>query len=187
LSILAWSFGRWLRCSLVADHCGYAPRSRLASGQNPRAIIAQVISSRVLTVGQAELLARILGEVLIPAAVQDELLRTHAILPAWIKVQRVGDPAQVQTYAQKVDLGEAEAIALAEELHADYLLMDERKGRRLAQTRDLRVVGLLGVILIAKRRGLISSARDLLSQLDEKAGIYLSNNLKNTALKTVGE
>jgi hypothetical protein len=65
--------------------------------------------------------------------------------------------------------------------------MDERKGRRLAQTRDLRVVGLLGVILIAKRRGLISSARDLLSQLDEKAGIYLSNNLKNTALKTVGE
>jgi hypothetical protein len=48
LSILAWSFGRWLRCSLVADHCGYAPRSRLASGQNPRAIIAQVISSRVL-------------------------------------------------------------------------------------------------------------------------------------------
>jgi hypothetical protein len=49
LSILAWSFGRWLRCSLVADHCGYAPRSRLASGQNPRAIIAQVISSRVLT------------------------------------------------------------------------------------------------------------------------------------------
>jgi hypothetical protein len=52
LSILAWSFGRWLRCSLVADHCGYAPRSRLASGQNPRAIIAQVISSRVLTFDQ---------------------------------------------------------------------------------------------------------------------------------------
>ena len=52
MSILAWSFGRWLRCSLVADHCGYAPRSRLASGQNPRAIIAQVISSRVLTFDQ---------------------------------------------------------------------------------------------------------------------------------------
>jgi len=72
-------------------------------------------------------------------------------------------------------------------LHADYLLIDERKGRRLAQARDLRVVGLLGVILIAKRRGLIPSVRDLLSQLDEKAGIYLSANLKATALKTVGE
>ncbi len=31
----AWSFDRWLRCPLVADHCGYAPRSRLASGHNP--------------------------------------------------------------------------------------------------------------------------------------------------------
>jgi predicted nucleic acid-binding protein len=42
-------------------------------------------------------------------------------------------------------------------------------------------------ILIAKRRGLISSARDLLSQLDEKAGVYLSSDLKSTALKSVGE
>jgi hypothetical protein len=115
------------------------------------------------------------------------LLRAHAVLPGWLKVQYVRDGAKVQAYAQKVDLGEAEAIALAEELHADYLLMDERKGRRLAQARHLQVVGLLGVILIAKRRGLIPSARDLLSQLDEKAGVYLSNDLKSTALKSVGE
>jgi uncharacterized protein len=141
----------------------------------------------LLTVGQSDLLARIFGEVLIPAAVQRELLRAHAILPDWLKVQPVRDQAKVQTYAQKVDLGEAEAIALAEELQADFLLMDERKGRRLAQARHLRVIGLLGVILIAKRRGLISSARDLLSQLDEKAGVYLSSDLKNTALKSVGE
>ncbi len=141
----------------------------------------------LLTVQQIDLLTRIFGEVVIPAAVQTELLRAHAILPDWLKVQPVGNQTKVQTYLLKVDLGEAEAIALAEELQADYLLIDERKGWRLAQARDLRVVGLLGVILIAKRRGLISSARDLLSQLDEKAGIYLSSDLKNTALKTVGE
>ncbi len=141
----------------------------------------------LLTVQQIDLLTRIFGEVVIPAAVQTELLRAHAILPDWLKVRPVGNQTKVQTYLLKVDLGEAEAIALAEELQADYLLIDERKGRRLAQARDLRVVGLLGVILIAKRRGLISSARDLLSQLDEKAGIYLSSDLKNTALKTVGE
>ena len=69
------------------------------------------------------------------------------------KSDPVRDQTKVQTYLQKVDLGEAEAIALAEELQADFLLIDERKGRRLAQARDLRVVGLLGVILIAKRRG----------------------------------
>jgi uncharacterized protein len=141
----------------------------------------------LLTVGQSDLLARIFGEVLIPEAVQAELLRAHTVLPAWLKVQPARDRAKVRTYMQKVDLGEAEAITLAEELQAEFLLMDERKGRRLAQAQHLRVVGLLGVILIAKRRGLIPSARNLLSQLDEKAGVYLSSDLKNTALKSVGE
>src|SRR5438552_11572771 len=49
LSILACSFGCWLRCSLVTDHCEYAPRERLASSQNSCAIIAQLICSRLLS------------------------------------------------------------------------------------------------------------------------------------------
>ena len=81
--------------------------------------------------------------------------------------------------------GEAEAIALAEELHADHLLIDERKGRRLAQQQGVPVVGLLGVILMAKRARLIPSARSLLNRLDEEAGIYLTDNLKDAALKRV--
>jgi predicted nucleic acid-binding protein len=141
----------------------------------------------LMTVGKSDLLARIFGEVLIPTAVKAELLRSHVVLPDWLKVHAVSDTASVQAYTQKVDLGEAEAIVLAEELQAEYLLMDERKGRRLAQAQHLQVIGLLGVLLIAKRRGLIPSARELLSQLDQQAGIYLSTDLKNTALKTVGE
>ncbi len=86
-----------------------------------------------------------------------------------------------------MDRGEAEAIALAEELHADHLLIDERKGRRLAQQQGVPVVGLLGVILLAKHAGLVSSARELLEELDREAGIYLADELKNAALKTVGE
>jgi predicted nucleic acid-binding protein len=82
---------------------------------------------------------------------------------------------------------EAEAIALAEELHADHLLIDERKGRRLAQQHGVPVVGLLGVVLLARRAGLIPSARALLEELDHEAGIYLSGELKAAALKTVGE
>ena len=49
------------------------------------------------------------------------------------------------------------------------------------------VVGLLGVILIAKRAGLIPSARPLLEQLDQQTGICLAEDVKNAALKTVGE
>jgi uncharacterized protein len=141
----------------------------------------------LLAVEQAELLKHIFGEVVIPNAVESELLRTHPRLPEWLRVQTPQNSAKADLYARTVDRGEAEAIALAEELHADHLLMDERKGRRLAQQQGLPVVGLLGVVLLARRAGLIASARALLAELDEEAGIYLSDELKAAALKTVGE
>lgn len=141
----------------------------------------------LLTVGEAELLVRLFSVVWIPEAVEAELLRSHSRLPVWLRVQSVRDVSKALLYMQSVDRGEAEAIALAEELHADHVLMDERKGRRLAQQQGLAVVGLLGVVLMAKRRGFVSSARSLLLRLDREAGVYLANDLKETALKTVGE
>lgn len=82
----------------------------------------------LLTVGEADLLLRLFGEVIIPTGVQAELLRTHPTLPDWLRVHHLKDGAKAALYAQSVDRGEAEAIALAEELHADHLLSDERKG-----------------------------------------------------------
>ena len=137
--------------------------------------------------GQADLLTRLFGEVVIPPAVAAELRRSHPVLPFGLRVQSLQDSAQAGLYAQIVDRGEAEAIALAEELHADHLLIDERKGWRLAQQHRVPVVGLLGVVLLAKRAQLIPSARALLKQLDQVAGIYLTDALKEMALKTVGE
>jgi predicted nucleic acid-binding protein len=141
----------------------------------------------LLTVKKAEVLKQLFGEVVIPNAVETELLRTHPVLPAWLRVQPLQNSARANLYARSVDRGEAEAIALAEELHADHLLIDERKGRRLAQQQGVSVVGLLGVILLAKRAQLIPSARALLEELDREAGIYLTEELKDTALKTVAE
>jgi len=141
----------------------------------------------LLTVGEAEILPRLFGDVVIPSAVEAELVRSHPTLPTWLRVQPLQDAAKAGRYAQSVDRGEAEALALAEELHADHLLIDERKGRRLAQQHGVPVVGLLGVVLLAKRAQLIPSARALLNRLDQDAGIYLTDELKNSALKTVGE
>lgn len=141
----------------------------------------------LLTVGQAELLTKLFHEVIIPPAVEKELRRSHPTLPDWLHVVRVQNLAQAKNYSQLVDEGEAEAIALAEEIKADRLLMDERKGRRLAREHGLPVVGLLGVILLAKQARLISSARGLLDRLDQEAGIYLAEELKAEALKSVGE
>lgn len=141
----------------------------------------------LLTVEEAGLLKQLFGEVVIPNAVETELLRTHPVLPGWLRVKPLQNPTTASVYARSLDHGEAEAIALAQELHADHLLIDERKGRRLAQQHGVTVVGLLGVVLLAKHAGLIPSAKVLLEKLDREAGIYLAGELKAAALKTVGE
>lgn len=141
----------------------------------------------LLTIGQAELLQKLFGEVVIPPAIKAELERTHPDFPEWLQVRQLRDHARALVYQQVVDRGEAEAIALAQELQANWLLIDERKGRRLAREAGLPVLGLVGVILIAKRTRLISSARSLLGQLEREAGVYLTDELKEAALKSIGE
>ena len=141
----------------------------------------------LLTVGQIELLRKLFGKVVIPPAVNAELQRSHTSFPRWLQVRELRDDAPAARYEHIVDRGEAEAIALAQELRADRLLMDERKGRQLAQQAGVPVLALVGVILIAKRTHLISSARSLLDQIEREAGFYLTEELKQAALKSVGE
>jgi predicted nucleic acid-binding protein len=99
----------------------------------------------------------------------------------------VSDAEETTRLAGLVDQGEAEAIELAKELHADRLLIDERKGRKLAADEGVPVIGLLGVVLLAKRRGLVQSARVLMTALRAEAGVYLSDDLVERALNSVGE
>jgi predicted nucleic acid-binding protein len=141
----------------------------------------------LFSVGEADLLVRLFAEVVIPEAVEMEWRRSHPVLPPWLRVAALKNKEKARSYLKLVDVGEAEAIALAEEMRADHLLMDERKGRRLAQRQGLPVVGLLGVVLMAKRMGLIPSARSLLLRLDQEAGVFLAAELKETALRAVGE
>ena len=65
--------------------------------------------------------------------------------------------------------------------------MDERKGRRIAIQEGIPVIGLLGVIILAKKKGLIPSVGILLGRLESEAGFYLSSDLKAEALRTIGE
>ncbi len=97
------------------------------------------------------------------------------------------DAAEAVRLAGVVDVGEAEAIELAKELSADWLLMDERKGRRVAMQEGVRVIGLVGIVLLAKRRQLTPSARTLLERLESEAGMYLAEAVREEALRSVGE
>ena len=74
--------------------------------------------------------------------------------------------------------GESEAIVLARETGADFVLMDERLGRSAARNLGLKVVGLVGVLIEARERGLISDANELIDQLHRQAGFWISADLR---------
>jgi predicted nucleic acid-binding protein len=117
----------------------------------------------LILIHQADLLPQLFGRVLIPPAVFEELQQpeTPQLVQAWI-----ADPPpwlQVQSLRfhpdpelDYLDSGEREAIALAEEIHADQLLLDEADARREAARRKLTFIGTLGVLREAARRELLN-------------------------------
>ena len=85
-----------------------------------------------------------------------------------------------------LDPGEAEAILLAEEVNCKFLLIDERKGRAIANRRGVPVVGIAGVLLAAKKRGLIDAVVPILKNL-EQAGYRISAGLTKEIARLAGE
>lgn len=143
--------------------------------------------TNLIAIGRAHLLADVFGRVIIPSAVRDELLVEHEDLPAFIEVQTVKDAAAVfAILSDEIDLGEAEAVILAEELNADVLLIDESAGRALAAQRGLRIVGVLGVFREAKARGFVSEIRPDVDALQAR-GFWISPALRERVLRDLGE
>src|SRR5437899_556948 len=132
----------------------------------------------LLQVGQCELLANLYRDVLIPQAVRDELLLAHPVLPGFLHVESARSRTEVQRLQAELDLGEAEAIVLAKEKAADVLLIDETEGRRVALREGVSIIGLLGVLVQAKRMGFISSVRELTTKLEEVADFRVADEVK---------
>ena len=83
--------------------------------------------------------------------------------------------------------GEAEAIALALEMTADRLLIDERDGRKLARQLGLRLTGVLGVLLRAKKTGRIQAIKPEIEALRTKARFFVASHLETAILAEAGE
>ena len=95
--------------------------------------------------------------------------------------------ALVTALRRDLDRGEAETISLALELNADLILLDEREGRHAAQRLELRVVGVVGLLLEAKSRSAVVAVRPHLDALRHKAGFYLSDPVYHAAVSLAGE
>jgi hypothetical protein len=141
----------------------------------------------LLQVGKGELLTALFHEVVIPEAVRDELLRFHQSLPDYIAVRSVVDQHAAKALCERLDIGEAQAIVLAEENGADYLLIDEKLGRSIAASRGIKVVGLLGALLLAKRAGRLDSVGELINELESRSGFYVSDSVRKIILDAAGE
>jgi predicted nucleic acid-binding protein len=116
----------------------------------------------LVLIGQADLLSQLYQRVIIPPAVYAELQRANTPAPvkqwivnhpAWLEVRPI--TVTLDRMQSVLDEGECEAIALAGEVGADLLLIDDRQGRREAKRRNLRVIGTLGVLAEAAAEGLI--------------------------------
>lgn len=141
-------------------------------------------------IGQLDLLRLLFADVIMPEAVDHEIAHKNPAflpLPSWLRSQRASDRGLVNSLLAEIDLAEAEAIALAIELKADLLLIDERLGREVAQRKGLQYTGLIGVLLEAKRRGHVSAVRPLLDDLFTKAGFRISMRLRKRTLTLAGE
>jgi predicted nucleic acid-binding protein len=148
--------------------------------------------------GHLKLLRHLYENIVIPPAVRDELhlgsrrpgaeQSAEALEHGWLQV-RAPSPASASSLSELaliLDLGEAEAILLAVELDCRFLLIDERKGRAIAKRRGVPVVGMAGVLLAAKKRGLIDAVLPSLKNM-ERGGYRMSAGLTREIARLAGE
>ena len=156
---------------------------------NSSALINLVIIERL------DLLREKFGEIIVPQAVWQEVVIEGAGKPGakeveranWIRVKEVTNKPLVQLLEQKLDDGESEAIALALEVGADLVLLDERDARDTAESLGLDILGVIGILIWAKKKGLILSLQDELDQLRNVAKFRFNDELYRRVLAEVGE
>lgn len=135
-----------------------------------------------------DLLEAIFGKVYIPQAVFDEVTIPHK--PQSLKLKNFLKnkivTADLSITQMGLGQGELEAIALYKQLNSDFLLIDDKRAKKFAQLNSVNVIGSLGVILLAKEKGLVGSVRDDLEKLID-SDVFISESLINRVLLSVGE
>ena len=139
-------------------------------------------------IGKLCLLKDLFNEVIVPLAVRNEISLPggkpgHNIFDTvdYIKIKQVQNGFATSLLRSQLDYGEAEAIVLALELGVDVLILDEKKARKVAQANSQRIIGTIGILQMAKDKGIIS---DMKSHMDELIanGIWIDKALYQMVL-----
>lgn len=141
------------------------------------------------------LLPALYGKVYIPQAVAEEIKSLIGFgydisflnQSDLFDVKRPADGFIHEEWYNILDIGEAEAIALALELNVDLLLIDEKLGKQLAEEKKIVCKGVVGVLIEAKLKGLIKEIKPLLNELTSGLKFRLSGKIIALALQRAGE
>lgn len=148
-------------------------------------------------IGYLNLLNQQFGDIFIPQAVFDELklesnfrgveMIQEALQSNWLITKQIKNKPLAQSLSNDLNIGEAQAITLAIDLNIQIIIMDERIGRERARDLGLRTVGVLGVLLTAKKQKQIKSIKKAMIDLREQIGFFISEELYQQVLKQAGE
>jgi uncharacterized protein len=143
------------------------------------------------------LLPQQFGQIYIPVAVFTELKISEdlpgssalatAINDGWLVTQPVKNSALVNLLRRDLHQGESEAIALAIELVADKILLDEKEARQAARALDLNITGILGILLRGWHEGTIPSIKIVVERLQQEANFWIAPTLLTQILEESGE
>ena len=151
--------------------------------------------ANLIQIGKLSLLKEVFGEIVIPPAVKQEIEKLANFgVPLeefkqsdWIITKEPNNKGQIKEFMEEIDEGESEAIVLALEMHAEYVLMDERIGTKKARALGLQTIGLIGVLLKAKENGYIPEIAPVLQELINTAHFWISTPVYQKALELAKE
>jgi hypothetical protein len=155
-----------------------------------RVVVSDTSPVRALAhLGRLDLLSRLFEEVLIPPAValRNPKSGLVAVEPTSVPGMRLApDDEVVRRLLEELDAGEAEAIALALQLHIPSILIDERDGNVVARRLGLQPIGALALLLRAKSSGAVAEIQPLLDRLRTELGFHMTDELQARGTSTRG-
>lgn len=136
-------------------------------------------------IGELNLLPQLFEQITVPVGVQEETAPS-VTLPSWVEVRALGQPLGARILAASLGRGESETMALALELDADQVPLDDRAARQLALSLGLPVAGVVAILIRAKQEHLLDALKPRLDALLAH-DFRLSPRLIAGALERVGE
>lgn len=135
------------------------------------------------SIGRLGIIEELYSRVTVPAAVADECQEK---LPDWVDVRQTHNRPLVRSLSVDLEAGEAEVIALAMELAAARVILDDKKARRIARELALPVTGTLALLARAKQRGVIANVREVVNDLLVR-GFRVSRAVLDETIRLAGE